>query len=95
MALCDDELTVNVFMSCNICSPINCWEYIFLVMDISWNTCNLLLDEYHFFKIWVNTNGFIFLADDSETAYLVDVYATKGVSDGLNGKIMVRLLTHH
>ncbi|PQQ15474.1 uncharacterized protein Pyn_28867 [Prunus yedoensis var. nudiflora] len=30
-----------------------------------------------------------YFTDDSETAYLVDVYATKGVSDGLNGKIMI------
>lgn len=52
------------------------------------------MDLLYLLEIWVNINHYIFVAEDSKAASIVDVYATKGVSDGLNGKIMVILLAH-
>lgn len=34
---------------------------------------------------------YIYLADDCETAYLVDLYVSRGMSELLDGKVMVML----
>lgn len=53
---------------------------------------NSLADIHYIHLHWVDVDHFVFLAADYKPAYVVDVYATKAVSDSLNGKIMVRLL---
>lgn len=52
------------------------------------------MDLLYLFELWVNINHYIFVAEDCKAASIVHVYATKGVSDGLNGKIMVTLIAH-
>lgn len=43
------------------------------------------------YEICSEIHLYIYLADDSETAYLVDVNVSRGMSELLDGKVMVML----